>query len=437
MSDDIQYQTGFGNHLRSEAVPGALPPRQNFPREAPFGLIAEQLNGTGFTLERYRNLRTLLYRLRPAIHDRGFALMQAPPPAFVTCFDEGVSLPQVQRYTPIDIPEEPVDWLDGVQTFAGAGDPSIKRGMAVHLYAASANMKRVFTNIDGDLLLAPERGRLRVQTELGWLEAGPGELLILPRGIRFRIELPDGSARGVAAELYDGHFQLPERGLVGSNGLADERHFRAPVAAYEDVVEDTTIVVKQGGRFWQTTAPNSPFDVVAWHGTYAPFVYDLDDFMSLGSVSHDHPDPSILTVLTSPMDDHGRNAIDVGVFRGRWDPTENTFRPPYFHRNSAIEFNAVIKAPSDTGPYRPGVFSYTPYLTPHGVSTRTQHSELEREDDSPFRIPEQSLWLQFESTYVLKVLPRWLDGDSRDEGFMDNFKDWKPSSLVRDAWSPE
>jgi len=435
MSDALEYQTGFGNHLASEAVPGALPRRQSAPLEAPFGLIAEQLNGTGFTLRRRQNLRTWLYRLRPAVHDRGFALMDAPPPGFETRFHDAVSLPQVQRYKPVALPGGEVDWLDGVQTFAGAGDPSIKRGMAIHLYAASADMERAFTNIDGDLLIAPERGRLRVQTELGWLEAAPGELLLLPRGIRFRVLLPDGVARGFAAELYDGHFQLPERGPVGANGLADERHFRAPVAAYEDVAEDSVIIVKQGGRFWRTVAPNSPFDVVAWHGTYAPFVYDLADFMSMGSVSFDHPDPSILTVLTSPMDDHGRSAIDVGVFRGRWDATEHTFRPPYFHRNSAVEFNAVISTgagAADTGPYRPGVFTFTPYLTPHGVSARTQRGELERGDDSPARIPDESLWLQFESTYTLEVLPRWLDGDALDAGFMENFKGWKLGSLTHD-----
>ena len=415
MSDDLRYQTGFGNHLASEAISGALPRRQNFPREAPLGLIAEQINGTGFTLERRANLRTVLYRLRPAVHDRGFTPLADSPRGFETRFEEGVSLPQVQRYRPLEIPADPVDFLDGVQTFAGAGDPAIKRGIAVHLFAASADMERVFCNIDGDLLLAPQEGSLRVQTELGWLQASPGELLILPRGLRFRVLLPEGRVRGFAAELYDGHFQLPERGLIGSNGLADERHFRAPVAAYEDVAEDTEIIVKQGGRFWRTVAPNSPFDVVAWHGTYAPFVYDLDDFMSLGSVSHDHPDPSILTVLTSPMDTRGRNAIDVGVFRGRWDPTEHTFRPPFLHRNTAVEFNFVIKTARTRGPYLPGAFSWTPALSPHGVLPSSYARETARtKKDVPSRTPETELWVQWESCYQLGLMP-WMVGHACEE----------------------
>lgn len=429
----FETQTGFGNHLKSEAVDGALPLHQNAPQHVPYGLIAEQINGTGFTVERARNRRTWMYRLRPAIHDRPFTAMDNPPPHFVARFDHGSTTPEVQRYKPVSVPTEPTDFLDGVLSFAGAGDPAIKRGMAIHLYAANTHMERAFANIDGDLLIVPQQGRVRAQTELGWLEAGPGELLLIPRALRFRIELPDGASRGFVTELYEGHLELPNRGIVGANGLADERHFHAPVAAYEDKPEDTVIVVKQGGEFWQTVAPNSPFDVVAWHGTYAPFVYRLDDFNALGAVSFDHPDPSLLTVLTAPMDTHGRSAIDVAVFKGRWDAAEGTFRPPYFHRNSAIEFNAVISATSDTGPYKPGTFTYTPYLTPHGVSVRTQRHELDREEDVPYRIPDESLWVQFESTYVLRVLPRWLSHPQRDTDFRDNFTGWRTGELTKDA----
>lgn len=439
VSDRPPTQTGFGNHLRSEAVAGALPLHQNSPQQAPYGLIAEQLNGTGFTVERSRNRRTWLYRLRPAIHHRPFEPLATPPPHFVTDFSDAVPTPQVRRHPPQSAPpdDQPTDLLDGLQTYAGAGDPSVKRGMAIHLYAANRDMQRAFANIDGDLLFAPRDGRLRVQTELGWLTAGPGDLLLLPRGLRFRVELPDGGATGFAAELYEGHFELPQRGPLGANGLADERHFHAPVAAYEDDPTDTPIVVKQGGRFWATTAPHSPFDVVAWHGTYAPFVYRLDDFQSMGSVAFDHPDPSVLTVLTCPMDTHGRNAIDVAVFRGRWDPTEHTFRPPYFHRNSAIEFNMVLGSSAETGPFRPGAFIYTPYLTPHGVSARGQGVELDRDDDHPHRIPDDSLWLQFESTYLLKVLPRWLTAEAQDPETLRGFEGYRISSLARAPAAPE
>ncbi len=427
---DLAYQTGFGNVLATEAEPGSLPADRNSPRDVPHGLVAEQIQGTGFTLERARNLRTWVYRLRPAIHDRPFEALTSPPPRFLTDPARRSALPQVQRYRPQPLPEGPVDWLDGLRTFAAAGDPGLRRGLAIHVYAATADMERAFTDIDGDLLVVPEHGGLRVQTELGWLEARPGELLILPRGLRFRVSLPDGAARGFVSELYDGHYELPERGLVGANGLASERHFRAPVAWYEDRPEDTEIVVKHGGRFWRTIAPASPFDVVAWHGRYAPFVYDLDQFMAYGSVTWDHPDPSIHTVLTHAMDTHGRNAVDVGVFRGRWDPTEHTFRPPYFRRNSAIEFNAVIKAPTTKGPYPAGAFSFTPYLTPHGISARSHAHESDRTDDTPARSPDSSLWVQFESTYHLHMVEDWLDDPTRDDRFLENFAGWRTGDLV-------
>lgn len=429
-SDPLTYQTGYGNALRSEARPGALPLHQNSPREAPYGLFAEQINGTGFTVERAQNRRVWMYRLRPAVTDRPFEAMSSPPPHFVSDFADAVMTPEVQRYRPIAVPTAgQTDWLDGVQTFAGAGDARIKRGMAIHLFAADRDMDRVFCNIDGDLLLAPEQGRLAVRTELGRLNVTPGEVVILPRGIRFSIALPDGATRGFASELYDGHYLLPERGLVGANGLADERHFQAPVADYEDKAEDTELVVKQGGRFWRSVAPHSPFDVVAWHGTYAPFKYDIGDFNSLGAVSWDHPDPSILTLLTCPMDTHGRNAIDVAVFVPRWDASQHTFRPPYFHRNSAIEFNAVLRTDRTGGAYPSGAFSFTPYLTPHGVS-HNGHAEGVDASDAPQRTSKNDIWLQFESTYQLGVVSYWLDHPARDGAFLQNFRGYRLGELA-------
>ena len=426
---ELSYLTGFGNHLASEAVPGTLPPRGNTPKEPAHGLYAEQINGSGFTVERRANLRTWLYRLRPAIHAGRFAAVPMPG-RFVGRFHDAVPSPEAMRFRPLPMPTGEVDFLDGIHTFAGAGDPAMRQGMAIHLFAANTDMGRVFANIDGDLLVAPEQGTIRVQSELGFLEAKAGEIVTVPRGIRFKVTLPDGPVRGFMAELFEGHFQLPERGLIGANGLADERHFRAPVAAYDDRVEPTKIIVKQAGRFFATEAPWSPFDVVAWHGRYAPFVYDLRMFMSYGSVSFDHPDPSVLTVLTSPHDDHGNNVIDVGVFLGRWDPTEDTFRPPYFHRNAAVEFNAVIASSNDHGPYPGGAFSFTPNLTPHGVppaSVRRASSA----PDTPSRGSDDSIWLQFESTYTLSVMSEFLDSDQRDDGFLAQFDGWEVGDLAR------
>ena len=431
---DIDYLRGFGNALSSEARDGALPRTQNSPREVPFGLVAEQINGTGFTVQRSQNRRVWLYRLRPQILPTRWVPHARPNPRLVADFREGLPSPQVMRFKPATLPTAPTDFIAGLTTFAGAGDPATRRGMAIHLLAASADMTdSAFVNIDGDLLLVPEQGRLRVRTELGVLEVAPGEIAILPRGIRFQVTLPDGAVRGFVAELFDGHFQLPERGVVGANGLADERHFLAPVADCEDRAGPFTIVAKQGGALWQITAPHSPFDVVAWHGTYAPFKYDLRLFNSLGSVSWDHPDPSIFTVLTSPMDTHGRNAIDVGVFLGRWDVAEHTYRPPFFHRNSAVEFNMVLSNPAGRGPWAPGTFSYTPYLTPHGISAHSNNAVIAADDeaaDRPVRGDDDSIWLQFESTYLLRVMPWMFDHPDRDDRYLESFRGYAEGELT-------
>jgi len=424
MSDELQYQSGFGNALASEAIPGTLPRTQNTPLHTAHGLYAEQINGTGFTVRRADNHRVWMYRLRPQLPATGWTKIDHG--RFVGNFDEGEVSPEIMRHRPLPYPNGKVDFIEGLSTFAGAGDPLAKTGFAIHVYAATADMiDRAFTDIDGDLLVVPQQGRLRIQTELGWLEVAPGEIAVLPRSIRFRVLLPDGKARGYVGELFNGHYQLPERGPVGANGMADERHFLAPVAAYEDRETTYEIVQRQGGQLWSSELKASPFDVVAWHGSYAPFKYDLMSFNSMWNVNHDHSDPSILTVLTSPHDDHGRNAVDFAVFRGRWDATENTFRPPYFHRNSAIEFNAVVKAPRTDGPYAPGTTTYTPYLSPHGVSVGNYQGQLalsDEEANTPRRGPDEELWIQFESTYSLRVMPWVTNAEHRDHSYLDQFQ---------------
>jgi homogentisate 1,2-dioxygenase len=429
--EELEYLTGFGNALSSEAREGALPPRQNTPRKVPFGLYAEQINGTGFTLERSQNQRVWLYRLRPQLVTSPWEKM--PSGRFAGSFDEGLVSPELLRFAPQPFPESKADFIDGVVTFAGAGDPCTKTGFAVHLYAANADMGlRAFSNLDADMLVVPQEGVLRVQTELGWLSVAPGEILILPRGIRFRVELPQGRGRGFVGELFNGHYQLPERGVVGANGLADERHFKAPVAAFEDRDEPFEIVHKQGGDLWRASTAASPFDVVAWQGRYLPFKFDLMDFNAYWGANWDHSDPSILTVLTSPHDDHGRNAVDFAVFRGRWDATEDTFRPPYLHRNSAVEFNAVIKSPRTKGAYRPGAVTYTPYLVPHGVSVSSYEAAVGRSDESanePRRSSDDELWIQFESTYPLRVMPWMLDSPERDHSYLEQFVGFRKAEL--------
>jgi homogentisate 1,2-dioxygenase len=429
-ADSLAYQPGFGNALASEARPHALPRDQNSPHRVPYGLVAEQINGTGFTVHRALNRRTWMYRLRPQVIDRPYR--PRPHPHFTGQFAEAVPLPELLGFRPLELPAIPTDFLAGLVTFAGAGDTALGKGAAIHLYAATADMTRTaLCNVDGDLVVIPEHGRLHVQTELGRLQVSPGELAILPRGLRFRVALPDGAARGFVGEVFDGDLALPERGPIGANGLADERHFLAPTADFEDDPSPWTIVVRQGGRLWQVDAPCSPFDVVAWHGTYAPFKYAFHHFNSLGSVSFDHPDPSILTVLTCPSDTHGRNAFDLAVFRGRWEVSEHTFRPPFCHRNAASEFNGVIRTTG--GRWQPGMFTYTPLLAPHAISARgytATITETSGEADAHVRIPDDSLWIQFESTYALAVMPWMLGHPSRNRDHLASFAGFRPHANV-------
>ena len=424
----LRYQSGLGNTFETEALVGTLPRIQNSPRRLPHGLYAEQINGTGFTVERALNQRTWVYRLRPQVLDQAFVPRASG--RFAGRFDQGVSSPQLRRYRPPSVPSASTDFLAGLTTFAGAGDPCIRRGMAIHLYAANEDMTGVFADVDGDLLIAPELGRLRLETELGRIDVGPTELAVVPRGLRFRVRLLDAQARGFVAEVFDAHLQLPERGPVGANGLADARHFEVPLAWFEDVSTATLIVVKQGGALYEVTSPHSPFDVVAWHGNYAPYKYDLTKFTSLGSVSWDHPDPSLLTVLTCPADTHGRNALDVAVFQRRWDVSEGTFRPPYFHRNSAVEFNAVLSSADTEGPWQAGAFSFTPYLSPHGVGAQTV-VDAASDSDAPERISERSVWLQLESTYSLRLMPWMLDHPAVDADYLASFSGYPAGTSSR------
>jgi homogentisate 1,2-dioxygenase len=404
---------GFGNTLESEAVPGALPRHQNSPRRPPLGLYAEQINGAAFTARRADNQRTWVYRIRPASQRRAFA------PLAHARFGAGFlgRPPEINLAgwapLPIPPPDQPRDFLDGLVTIAGAGSPERRRGCAIHLYAANRDMdRRAFYNADGDLLLVPEEGALTVLTELGPLEVTPGQIAVLPRGIVFSVLLAGPAARGYVGEVFGRHFQLPERGPVGANGLADARHFRAPAAFYEDkLAPDFRVVGKLGGQLHEASQDHSPFDVVAWQGNYFPTCYDLADFSPIGSVRFDHPDPSIYTVLTAPLDEQGANSLDLIAFAPRWDVSLGTFRPPYFHRNPVSEVNGIIResAPPDS-PFQPGCCFVTPALTAHGPGWRAverTRAATDAEADAPSP-PGDSLWFQFETSLPLSLTP-WAD----------------------------
>lgn len=363
----LGYQSGFGNEFSTEAVPGALPVGQNSPQRHPLGLYAEQFSGTSFTAPRSVNRRTWTYRIRPSVTHKPFEpfpnrLIRTAP------IDEAPSPPNQLRWDPLPIPSEPIDWLDGIVTLGGAGDAALQNGAAIHVYAANVSMQgRFFYNADGELLVVPQAGALRICTELGVIDAAPGEICVLPRGLKFRVELPDGTARGYMCENYGQHLRLPDLGPIGANGLANPRDFLAPVAAFENRDGDFRIIAKFLGNLWSAAIDHSPLDVVAWHGNYAPYKYNLANFNCINTVSFDHPDPSIYTVLTAPGN------IDFVIFPPRWLVAEHTFRPPWFHRNMMNEFMGLIFGAYDAKAegFVPGGASLHNCMSGHGPDAET------------------------------------------------------------------
>ena len=364
----LLYQSGFGNEFATEAVANALPKGQNSPQRHPLGLYTEQLSGTPFTAPRAVNHRTWTYRIRPSVTHKPFdgipqRLIRSGP------FDEVPATPNQLRWNPLPIPTEPTDFVDGIVTLAGSGDPAMQTGVGVHVYAANTSMRdRFFYDADGELLVVPQLGSLRICTELGILQTRPGEICVIPRGLKFRVELIDGPARGYICENYGALFRLPELGTIGANGLANSRDFLTPVAAYEDREGSFRIIAKFLGRLWAAEIGHSPLDVVAWHGNFAPYKYDLATFNCINSVSFDHPDPSIFTVLTSPSAIPGTANVDFAIFPPRWLVAEHTFRPPWFHRNMMNEFMGLVTGVYDAKAegFLPGGASLHNCMSGHG-----------------------------------------------------------------------
>jgi homogentisate 1,2-dioxygenase len=380
MTDGLTYLTGFGGHFESEAIEGALPKGRNSPQRPPFGLYAEQLSGSSFTSPRHDNRRSWLYRMRPTADHRPFApyvgarLFGAPPSAKPLA-------PNRLRWDPPELPGG-TDFVDGLVTMLHARRPEELEGCAVHLYRASKSMdRRVFVDCDGELVIVPQQGGVELQTELGSLEVRPGSIAVVPRGMKFRLQLIDGEARGYVAENYGLPFRLPELGPIGSNGLANPRDFEAPSAWYEDKDEPTEVVQKSLGHLWATTLDHSPLDVVAWHGNYAPYRYDLARFNAIGTVSFDHPDPSIFTVLTSPSSVPGRANADFVIFPPRWMVAEDTFRPPWFHRNVMSEAMGLIHGAYDAKAegFAPGGLSLHNLMSGHGPDVDSWQKASEAE----------------------------------------------------------
>jgi homogentisate 1,2-dioxygenase len=379
-SGQLKYQSGFGNEFATEAMKGVLPKGQNAPQKVKFGLYTEQFSGTPFTSPRAVNRRTWTYRIRPSVTHKPYepytkaTLLRSGP------FTEVDSPPNQMRWDPVPVPKKVTDFVDGLITLGGNGDPAMQAGVAIHLYAANASMKRFFYNADGEMLIVPQEGTLMLHTELGVIGAAPGEIAVIPRGVKFRVEV-EGGVRGYICENHGLQFRLPELGPIGANGLANARDFLAPVAAFEDVDGNFKIVSKFLGKLWEAEIDHSPLDVVAWHGNYAPYKYDLKNFNCINTVSFDHPDPSIYTVLTAPSVTPGTANVDFAIFPPRWMVAEHTFRPPWFHRNMMNEFMGLVFGQYDAKAegFVPGGASLHNCMSGHGPDAETWERASEAE----------------------------------------------------------
>ena len=415
--DNQAWMSGFGNEFATEAVPGALPQAQNSPQRVAHGLYAEQISGTAFTAPRGLNRRSWLYRIRPALtHGRFTALVQ---PRLHNDFGIGPVSPEQLRWDPLPLPEAPCDFIDGLYTLGGNGSAQAQSGVAIHLYAANQDMVgRYFYNADGELLLVPQQGGLIIATELGSMAVQPQQIAVIPRGIRFRVELPDGPSRGYVLENFGAHLRLPELGAIGANGLANPRDFQTPVAAFEDIEGNFELIAKFQGHLWRAEIGHSPLDVVAWHGNHVPYRYDLRHFNTLGSISFDHPDPSIFTVLTSPSDMPGTANVDFAIFPPRWLVAQHTFRPPWFHRNVASEFMGLIHGAYDAKAegFVPGGGSLHNCMSGHGPDAAT----FERATQAELRHPDvitESMAFMFETRAVIRPSQQAMDAAHRQRGY--------------------
>ena len=340
----IPYTPGMQTNTVSEAEEGAVPIGQNTPQRCPLGLYAEQLSGTSFTTPRAQNQRNWAYRLMPAVRHTKFRPIAKPNLRLITDFSNEIANPLQCRWDPLPLCKKPTKFYQGIVTFCGSGSAESKSGMAVHMYSCNESMiNESFCNADGDLLIVPQKGDLLIRTEYGWLEVPSGFIAVIQRGIHFSVMVKEAS-RGYIAEVFESHFVIPDLGPIGANGLANPRDFETCVASYEKDKSNSNnnskkkeensnkMIQKFLFKLFECYRDGSIFNVVGWHGNYVPFRYDLSKFCAINSVTFDHIDPSIFTVLTAQTAHPGVAACDFVIFPPRWSVHTNTFRPPYYHR---------------------------------------------------------------------------------------------------------
>ncbi len=395
------YMPGFGNDFETETLPGALPQGMNSPQKCNYGLYGEQLSGTAFTAPSHHNERTWCYRIRPSVkHSHRYKKIDLPfwqsAPNIIS---NVISLGQY-RWDPVPHSSEPLDWLTGMRTMTTAGDVNTQIGMASHIYLVTDTMlDTYFYSADSEFLIVPQEGKLRFFTELGIIDLEPQEIAVIPRGLLYKVEVMKGPARGFVCENYGQKFSLPSRGPIGANCLANRRDFKIPVAAFEDREASSRVIIKWCGQFHETKIGHSPLDVVAWHGNYAPCKYNLNDYCPVGATLFDHPDPSIYTVLTAPSGLEGTANIDFVLFRDRWNVAENTFRPPWYHKNIMSELMGNIYGQYDAKPtgFIPGGMSLHNMMLPHGPD-KEAFEKASNEDLEPQKL-NKTMSFMFETRF--------------------------------------
>lgn len=401
------YLSGFGNDFETEALPGALPQGRNSPQKCAYGLYGEQLSGTAFTAPNHQNERTWCYRIRPSVkHSGRYTKIDVPYWKSAPLINPDVVSLGQYRWDPIPHADEDQTWVSGMRTMTTAGDVNTQLGMASHVYLVTRSMENeYFYSADSELLVVPQTGALRFCTELGTLEIAAGEIAILPRGLLYRVELVDGPARGFVCENYGQKFELPNRGPIGANCMANKRDFKSPVAAFEDVDVASTVTIKWCGQFHRTEIDHSPLDVVAWHGNYAPVKYNLSYYCPIGAILFDHPDPSIFTVLTAPSGIEGTANIDFVLFKERWMTMEDTFRPPWYHKNVMSELMGNIYGQYDAKPqgFVPGGISLHNMMLPHGPD-REAFEGASNAELKPHKL-ENTLSFMFETRFPQHLTP--------------------------------
>lgn len=406
----------------SEAVSGAVPAVNNSPQKPPLGLRTERISGGSFVAPRELSYQTWLYRLRASIAHSDWARLR------VSGADEGYGPPSPVRpanVTPnsrlwggFPAPAAGSHWANGQQLLGRNGDPQAKEGMALWVFSVTASMppRQAFASLDGEALVIPQSGALDIQTELGRLVVRQNEIAVIPRNVRYRVCLPEGKpCRGYVCELYQGHFRLPDLGVIGSTGLANVRDFQVPKAFVDATVHshlgttqapgpgaptgvddgEWSIVARLVGNLWHCTQAHTPFDVVGWHGTCYPFKYDLARFCALGNLVFDEHDPSLFVVLTARH--HGAEpttaVVDFAVIPPRWMAARDTNWLPYFHRNTMQEFFGPIVALQDgahplnatgeTNRFAPFGAGLNGCMSTHGPSERDFQAARARDTTTP------------------------------------------------------